>query len=190
MLLSEVRRIILFVVLSILFSISVSATELDPNIIMQFRPLQMPDPFQQRQQYESIRMQQEQIRMMQEQRREMEYRNNQERENQIREEEQRIKIAQDKSELDSAMQEWLKMASPRLHLYQDFDKVVYLNDVAITNDMIRIMAKSKYAADIAYYFGKHKTESLAISKMPLPEASTAISDVEGRIKKTLKKIKR
>ncbi len=84
---------------------------------------------------------------------------------------------------DQAMREWLKAAGPRLHLFPDFDKVVYANDVSITIEMIRLMAGSPYAADIAYYFGTHKTESLAVSQMPLLEAARAVSAIEARVKK-------
>lgn len=195
MLFHKFRQLLLFVLPTIFISTSISAAGLDYSIISGFKPtVELEDPSIQMQRAESIRMQQEQIRLMQEQRRELEYRNNQQRENQQREEQQRINsemtIAKDKSKLDSVMQEWLKMASPRLHLFPDFDAVVYSKEVAINTDMIMIMSKSKYAADIAYYFGKHKTESLAISQMPFLEASTAISNVENRIKIALKKFNR
>ncbi len=86
-------------------------------------------------------------------------------------------------QVDPAMREWLKAAAPRLHLFPDFDKVVYANNVSITIDMIRLMAGSPYAADIAYYLATHKTESLAVSQMPLLEAARAVSAIEARVKK-------
>jgi len=85
-------------------------------------------------------------------------------------------------QVDPALREWLKAAGPRLHLFPDFDKVVFSNDVSITDEMIRLMAGSPYAADIAYYFGTHKTESKAVSQMPLLEAARAISSIEERVK--------
>ena len=60
-------------------------------------------------------------------------------------------------------EEWLKAAAPRMGLYPDFEKVVFSGDIAITNDMIRLMADSLLAADIAYYLGTHKYESMAIT---------------------------
>lgn len=78
--------------------------------------------------------------------------------------------------------EWLKAAVPRMGLYPDFEKVVFSGDVAITNDMIRLMADSLLAADIAYYLGMHKYESMAISKMNLSQAARAIAQIETRLK--------
>lgn len=85
--------------------------------------------------------------------------------------------------IDPVIQDWLKAALPRLHLYPDFDKVVFAPDVPITTDMVRLMAGSTYAADIAYYFGTHKAEAWAVSQMPLLEASRAVSAIEERVKR-------
>jgi hypothetical protein len=87
-----------------------------------------------------------------------------------------------KTDENPAFDEWLKAAVPRMGLYPDFEKVVFSSDVAITNDMIRLMAGSPLAADIAYYFGMHKYESMAVSKMNLWQAARAIEQIETRLK--------
>lgn len=77
---------------------------------------------------------------------------------------------------------WLERAKPRMGLYPDFAKVVFESDVAITPDMVLLMATSDYAADIAYYLGTHKAESLAIARLPLLEAAKALDDIERKVK--------
>jgi hypothetical protein len=68
-------------------------------------------------------------------------------------------------------------------LYKDFEKVVFASDVSITLDMIRLMTPSTFAADIAYYLGTNKLESLAISKMTLVEAARSIDRIETQLQK-------
>ena len=77
---------------------------------------------------------------------------------------------------------WLANAEKRRHLFRDFDKVVFAPDVKISEEMVMFMSSSPYAADIAYYLGTHKAESLAISRMPLLDAARAIDVIESRIK--------
>ena len=84
-------------------------------------------------------------------------------------------------EMPSHLQQWLKSAQPRMHLFPDFEKIVFAPDVAISDDMIKLMATSPYAADIAYYLGSHKLESVAIKSMPMLDAARAISDIEKRM---------
>jgi hypothetical protein len=48
--------------------------------------------------------------------------------------------------------------------------------------MVRLMAGSKYAADIAYHLGKNRAEALAISRLPLIEAARAIDQIESRFR--------
>jgi hypothetical protein len=43
------------------------------------------------------------------------------------------------------------------------------------------MSPREYAADIAYYLGQNKMESLAISKLNLVEAARAIDGIEQRL---------
>jgi hypothetical protein len=86
-----------------------------------------------------------------------------------------------------AIEEWLKAAGPRMHIYPDFEQVVFAPDVTITNDMIRLMSASPLAADIAYYFGTHKVESLAVSKMSLQDAAKSVERIEKQLKQKVKK---
>lgn len=79
-------------------------------------------------------------------------------------------------------QKWLEKAKPRMGLYPDFAKVVFEGDVAITPAMVMLMSASNYAADIAYYLGTHKAESLAIAQLPLLEAARAIDAIEAKVK--------
>lgn len=85
--------------------------------------------------------------------------------------------------LPSYMQEWLVAAQPRMHLFDDFDAVVFAPDVSISDDMIKFMAAhhSPLAADVAYYLGKHKAEALAISQMPSIKQAAAIHSIEYRL---------
>ena len=62
--------------------------------------------------------------------------------------------------------------------YNDFDEVVYDDRLQITVDMVALMSESAYAADIAYYLGKHPNEAIAVSQMELPQAGAAIFALE------------
>jgi len=83
---------------------------------------------------------------------------------------------------DPYLQEWLTKAQPRMGLYPDFAAVVFESDVAITPDMVKLMAGSEFAADIAYYLGTHKAEARAIAMLPLLDAARAIDSIEAQIK--------
>ena len=83
---------------------------------------------------------------------------------------------------DPAVQQWLTAAQPRMHLFPDFEQVVFSPNLLMSIDMVRLMSGSQYAADIAYYFGKHPVESSAVAQMPLLEAARAINDIEQRLK--------
>lgn len=87
------------------------------------------------------------------------------------------------------VQQWLKSAQPRMHLFPNFEQVVFSQDVAISDDMIKMMAGSPYAADIAYYLGTHKMEAVAIKGMPMLDAARSISDIEKRLMGTAPKAK-
>lgn len=82
---------------------------------------------------------------------------------------------------------FLKAAEPRMHLYPDFKKVVYAKDLSISKDMIRLISRKTLAADIAYYFGKHKAESKAVSLMSYSNAALEIDKIEKRLKILLRK---
>jgi hypothetical protein len=64
--------------------------------------------------------------------------------------------------------------------WPDFDSVVFAPDVPLTADMLGLMAESRYAADIAYYLGKHKEQAAAISIMSPNGAARAIYGIEAQ----------
>lgn len=168
--------------IAVLTLVSASASFAQVPIPMQIRGIQLPDTMQMMQQAEQIRsiqLQNEQaafqLRQMEEQRRAQE----RQRQQQI---EDRQKQSQSANQTDPVIDEWLKAAAPRMGLYQDFEKVVFAHDVAITTDMIRLMTPSPFAADIAYYLGSNKLESLAITKMSLVEAARSIDRIEAKLK--------
>jgi hypothetical protein len=161
--------------------VSASASFAQMPIPMQIQGIQLPNTLQMMQQAEQIRaiqLQNEQaayqLRQMEEQRRARE---------------QQAQRAQQASAQDPVIDEWLRVAGPRMSLYPDFEQVVFARDVTITNEMIRLMAASPLAADIAYYFGTHKIESLAVSKMNPLEAAKTISQIEQQLMQKQKKIK-
>jgi hypothetical protein len=73
---------------------------------------------------------------------------------------------------------WYHAAQPRMGLYPDFDKVVFAPEVSISEDVVKLMTSSPYAADIAYYLATHRAEAAAISSMPLLEAARAIDALD------------
>jgi hypothetical protein len=85
-------------------------------------------------------------------------------------------------EITPQLRDWLRAVRPRQALYPDFASVVYAPDVPISDDMIRLMTGSPYAADIAYYLGKHKIEARAMRGMPLLDAARAIEEIEARVR--------
>jgi hypothetical protein len=146
---------------SAIFLLSTSFAQVP--IPMQIQGIQLPNTLQMMQQAEQIRaiqLQNEQaafqLRQMEEQRRAQERQRQQQNE-------ERQRQSQSVNQPDPIIDEWLKAAAPRMGFYKDFEKVVFAADVAITTDMIRLMTPSTYAADIAYYLGTKKLESLAIS---------------------------
>ncbi len=153
-----------------------SQAQVNPMIPLMVQPLRLPDPLQQAQQMEQIRAMQLQNQQMEEQIRARQYQSQKE-ENARRQQSQ-----QSSQPLDPVVEEWLKSAAPRMSNYPDFEKVVFAPDVSINIDMIRLMTPSPFAADIAYYLGTNKVESLAISKMNLADASKAIDRIEKKFK--------
>lgn len=123
-----------------------------------------------------------QRRLIEEQTRAMQLENNQ-REAQAKKQQKPV----DAQEVPPHMQQWLKSAQPRMHLFSNFEQVVFAQDVSISDDMIKLMASSPFAADIAYYLGSHKMEATAIKSMTMLEAARSISDIEKRMMVAAKK---
>lgn len=66
--------------------------------------------------------------------------------------------------------------------WADFDQIVFQSKVAYSEDMLSLMAKSPYAADIAYYLGTHPHESALYARMPLERSAPAILAIEEKAK--------
>lgn len=148
---------------------------------LNFQPIQVPDLLRQAQQIEQIRALRIQNEQAEAQRRYMEEQQAEERRRR-QADAARTQQPQSNNQPDPVIDEWLKAAASRMGLYPDFEKVVFASDVPITTDMIRLMTPSPLAADIAYYLGSHKIESLAISKMSLVEAARSIDRIEAKLK--------
>lgn len=76
------------------------------------------------------------------------------------------------------LQKFLAAAAPRRQLYPDFETVAFSKDVQITDDMVWIMAQSPFAADLAYYLGKHPERAAEISQMTLLNQVAEIKKIE------------
>ena len=108
--------------------------------------------------------------------------------NQRRQEEQRRQAASRNASDEQAAeiaQRFSEAIQYRRYRWDDFDEVVFDEELQISLDMVALMAESRYAADIAYYLGKHPEESARISQMPLPEAGKAIFDIEELVVESL-----
>jgi hypothetical protein len=174
------KKIILVPMVGVLLCCMNTHAQVNPMIPLMVRPMQLPDPLQQAQQIEQIRALRLQNEQAEAQRRLMDQ---QAQDRQRRQADAvRSQQPQTNNQPDPIIDEWLKAAAPRMGLYPDFEKVVFAPDVSITTDMIRLMTPSSLAADIAYYLGTHKIESLAISKMTLVEAARSIDRIEAKLK--------
>jgi hypothetical protein len=69
----------------------------------------------------------------------------------------------------------------RRYRWADFDETIFAKDLIVSQDMMGLMAESRYAADVAYYLGKHKDISAQISRLPLPEAAARIKVIENSV---------
>jgi len=81
----------------------------------------------------------------------------------------------------AAITHWQAAVAPRKGRYSDFDAVVLAPDVHITFDMIELMSKSPFAADIACYLGKNKGEADKIAGMKYLDAAGAIGAIERKV---------
>lgn len=162
-----------------------ASAQINPMIPLMVRPPQFnfPDPLQQAMQIEQIRALRIQNEQAEAQRRAIEAQaRNRDTQAQPQVNSSGEQQSRTSGQLDPVIDEWLKAAAPRMGLYPDFEKVVFAPDVTITVDMIRLMTPSPLAADIAYYLGTHKMESLAISKLSLIEAARSIDRIESQLK--------
>jgi hypothetical protein len=94
-------------------------------------------------------------------------------------EEQRRLEAQQQHDVQVA--QFMQAIKPRKNRYPDFDQVVTHGKAPMTLDMIALMAKSPYAADIAYYLGTHPEQSGAITQMRPEDTRSAMRQIEASV---------
>ena len=82
----------------------------------------------------------------------------------------------------AAGKQFMTAIASRKGRWADFDQIVFKSNVAYSEDMLSLMAKSPYAADIAYYLGTHPHESELYAGMPLEQSGPAIRAIEEKAK--------
>lgn len=82
----------------------------------------------------------------------------------------------------AAFIKWANAVAPRKHLFPDFERVVFAEDVDISVPMIELLAESEYAADMTYYLGTSKAEAARIARLPFLDQAVAIKEVEKQVK--------
>jgi len=129
-----------------------------------------------RQETERIRQETERMRLENEQRRRQIEESKKLIDNQTKQE-----LARRASDEDT-IKRWFAVAQPRIGLYPDFNRIVFAEDLRITVPMIKIMAESKYAADIAYFLGKNKEVASEIASMEMERMRINITGIESSIR--------
>ena len=87
----------------------------------------------------------------------------------------------DKAVAQAQIAKFLDAINPRKRRFADFDQVVFHGNSPVSPAMLGQMARSPYAADIAYYLGKHPDQSGAIAKMQPAEADAAVQQLAATI---------
>ena len=82
----------------------------------------------------------------------------------------------------AAGKQFMTAIESRKGRWADFDEIVFKSNVTYSEDMLSLMAKSPYAADIAYYLGMHPHESAKYAGMPLEQSGPAIQAIEDQAK--------
>ena len=82
---------------------------------------------------------------------------------------------------DDLVRKFMNAIKVRKYRFTDFDQVVIHGKMPMTPEMLAVIAESPYAADIAYYLGKHTDQSGAIALMPPKEARSALQQIESAI---------
>jgi hypothetical protein len=88
---------------------------------------------------------------------------------------------EESSRRDAQVAKFMKAIEPRKRRFADFDQVVIHGKTAVTPEMLALIAESPYAADIAYYLGKHPEQSGAIAQMQPAEAGLAVRRIEATV---------
>lgn len=89
--------------------------------------------------------------------------------------------ARDPAVVQAQVAKFMAAIKHRRHRFPDFDRVVLHSKTPVTSEMLSLMAESPYAADIAYYLGKHPGESGAIALMPPAQARLAVRQLEATL---------
>jgi hypothetical protein len=89
--------------------------------------------------------------------------------------------ARDRAIVRAQVAKFMEAIKHRKHRFADFDHVVLYSKTPVTPEMLALMAESPYAADIAYYLGKHPEQSGAIAQMQPAEAGLAVRQLEATI---------
>ena len=76
---------------------------------------------------------------------------------------------------------FMAAVQPRKWHYADFDQVVAHGKAPMSPQVLELIAQSYYAADIAYYLGKHPDQAMMISRMPKPDATQAVKTIESTL---------
>jgi hypothetical protein len=87
----------------------------------------------------------------------------------------------DATSVQAQVAKFMEAIKHRKHRFADFDQVVTHSNTPVTPAMLALMAESPYAADIAYYLGKHPEQSGAIALMQPAEAGSALRLLEATI---------
>lgn len=82
----------------------------------------------------------------------------------------------------AAGKQFMTSIQSRKGQWADFDQIVFKSNVTYSEDMLALMAKSPYSADIAYYLGTHPRESAQYAGMPLEQSGPAIQAIEEKAK--------
>src|SRR5258708_21264762 len=89
--------------------------------------------------------------------------------------------ARDPAMVEAQVAKFMEAIKHRRHRFADFDQVVLHSLTPVTPEMLALMAESPYAADIAYYLGKHPEQSGAIALMQPAEAGLAVRQLAATI---------
>jgi hypothetical protein len=89
--------------------------------------------------------------------------------------------ARDQAIVQSQISKFMQAIKPHKHRFADFDQVVFHSKTPLTTEILAVMSESPYAADIAYYLGKHPEQSGAIAQMGPTEADLAVRQLEATI---------
>ncbi len=89
--------------------------------------------------------------------------------------------AREQASVQARVTKFMEAIKPRRHLFADFDLVVIHGKAPVTPSMLALMAESPYAADIAYYLGKHPQQSGSIAQMRPEQARLSVQQIEASV---------